>query len=322
MSIALIDADVICYKASAVAQQEIDWDDGDGPTRLVSPAVAKGVAEALVKNWAEIAKCKKILCVFSDRDQPWTFRQGVYPPYKQNRLDIARPELHDMVRLHIMDKFKHFKLPGLEGDDTMGLLATSDNGAKFVIVSIDKDMLTIPAKVCNPDAKDKRVHKVTQFEADYNWMTQTLVGDSVDNYKGCPQVGPVKAKRILLGCKNMHAMYSRVEEAFMKANLSKRNDDFFLINGVITNPKDLALMNARVARILRDGDYSRQRDEVRLWEPTGWGDDLWTSVFKPEEDNEDIVQVSGGDGCRVPDVPNTRDGAGADVLGEPTRSKD
>jgi DNA polymerase-1 len=305
---ALIDADVICYKASAVAQSNVDWDDGEGPTPLVSPAIAKGVAESLVQTWAKVAGCKEILCVFSDRDQSWTFRQGVYSPYKQNRIDMERPELHDMVRLHIMEKFDHFKLPGLEGDDTMGLLATGEGGGKFVIVSIDKDMATVPVKQINPDDKAPIVRKINAFEADYNWMTQALVGDSVDNYKGCPNVGPVKAKNLLAGARNLHAMYSRVEEAFIKANMSQKNDPFFIIGEQKISPAVLALMNARVARILRDGDYNRKRNEVKLWEPTGWGDDTWTSVFQPEETNDRH------------DSPE--DGSGADILGEPSRSQD
>ena len=39
--------------------------------------------------------------------------------------------------------------------------------------------------VFNP-AKDTQVTNISQWEADYNHMMQTLTGDQTDGYAGCP----------------------------------------------------------------------------------------------------------------------------------------
>ena len=279
MTVALIDADVIVYKAAAVSQSNIVWDEGDEPVPALSPGAATQVADQLVAEWAKAAKCKSVLLVFSDRRQQWTFRHGIYHDYKANR-PAERPVLHDMVKEYLESKYPNTFLPGLEGDDTMGLMATGEGGGKYVVVSIDKDMKTVPCRQVNPDDKDPVVRKIKAWEADYNWMFQTLTGDPVDNFKGCPMIGKVKAQAALVGAKTLEAMWSRVLETYDRAHSKRSLADKFHVNGDDMGPTELAIMNARCARILRDGDYNRKRNEVRLW--WTWIDDTWTSVFKEE----------------------------------------
>ena len=78
---------------------------------------------------------------------------------------------------------------------------------------------------------------------------QTLVGDSVDNYKGCPGIGPKKATELLL---SKGVKWQTIIDAYDKAGLSE----------------DHALVQARVARILRYNDYDHDKQEVKLWEPS------------------------------------------------------
>ena len=54
-----------------------------------------------------------------------------------------------------------------------------------IIVSGDKDMMTLPGQ----HYKEAEVVKVTKWEADVAFYKQTLVGDSADNYPGCPGIG-------------------------------------------------------------------------------------------------------------------------------------
>ena len=132
----------------------------------------------------------------------------------------------------------------LEADDTLGILATNGECSRNIIVSVDKDMLTIPCEYYN---MDKEVTETVDTKlADYMHLYQTLVGDSTDNYKGCPGVGPKKAADIL-----KIPSWSRVVTAFEKAGLT--SDD--------------ALVQARVARILRANEYNFDTGEVILWEP-------------------------------------------------------
>ena len=83
-------------------------------------------------------------------------------------------------------------------------------------------------------------------------MIQTLTGDQVDNIKGCPTVGEVKARRIL--APHMHSykeMWEAVVDTFKKNGLSEK----------------VALMEARMARILRASDYDFKTKKPILWSP-------------------------------------------------------
>ena len=128
----------------------------------------------------------------------------------------------------------------LEADDLLGILGSSDKD--YIIWSIDKDLLTVPAH----HLVHGKVVEVDEEQANYNFFYQTLVGDSTDNYKGCPTIGDKKATAIL---NKNGASWKTVVDAYAKQNLSEM----------------VALENARLARILRDGEYNFKTKEVRLW---------------------------------------------------------
>jgi hypothetical protein len=135
----------------------------------------------------------------------------------------------------------------------MGILATKPGKQHKIIVSQDKDMKSIPATVW--DGCD--LVPVSEYDADYFHMTQTLTGDVTDGYKGCPGVGPKKAEAIIpkLDKDNMPYMVSewwaRVKEAYVKAKLTEED----------------ALKNARLARILRWSDWDTENKRPILWTP-------------------------------------------------------
>ena len=92
------------------------------------------------------------------------------------------------ARAYLVNEWKGRIDENIEADDTLGLLATSGDG--YMIWSIDKDLMTIPAY----HFVDGEVKIVGEAEADYWFFYQTLVGDSTDNYKGCPNIGRRKPK--------------------------------------------------------------------------------------------------------------------------------
>jgi DNA polymerase-1 len=147
-------------------------------------------------------------------------------------LNFAKKYLYDNYTGMIEDR--------LEADDLLGILGSGDRNT--VIWSIDKDLLTIPAF----HLIDGRVVEVSEKDADYMFLYQTLVGDSTDNYKGCPKVGAKRAEALL---KEKGATWKTVVDAFTAQGLSEQ----------------LAVENARLARILRDGEYNFKTKKVRLW---------------------------------------------------------
>jgi len=138
-------------------------------------------------------------------------------------------------------------LPGLEGDDVLGLFMTGGQYPYPIMVAIDKDMRTIPGRLL----VDGELVVITEQEANMNWMLQALTGDVSDNYPGIKGCGPKTAAKVLAGAESLLEMWERVTAAYKKAGLGFAD----------------ALLNARLARILRDGDYNHDTNVVRLWEP-------------------------------------------------------
>ena len=98
---------------------------------------------------------------------------------------------------------------------------------------------------------DDSTEVVDEKSANYNFMYQTLVGDLTDGFSGCPKIGAIKASRILANKKDMPEMWEAVVDTFKKNGLSEK----------------VALMEARMARILRASDYDFKTKKPILWSP-------------------------------------------------------
>lgn len=271
MTTALLDADIICYQSSLVCEGEVDWGE-EGVGSLAHEGLAREIAFGLVEKWKKASGCKKVRLVFSDRSAPKTsFRYHVHPHYKANRSG-EKPDLHDDVYRLLREHFPSTEWPGLEGDDTLGLMATGEDGAKYTIVSMDKDMLTLPGARVLITPKTGPItakpRKISALEADRNWMMQTLTGDTVDNYKGAPGIGEKKAEQALAPCITAAEMFEAARYLFgCQFGARKWKAKF-----VTDSPEAEFLMNARCARILRHGDMRQNREDprnphIRLWHP-------------------------------------------------------
>ena len=279
MTTALLDADIIVYKAAAVAQGAIDWD-GDGKVvEYYDLESARRAATNVVEAWTGVSEARDSLLVFSDRTHPQaSFRYKILSSYKGNRPN-HKPALHDMVLAYLKNRYEWVDIKGLEGDDVMGLMATKAP-EEYVVVSIDKDMRTLPGvMLCNPDHNDLGI--TSPFQADYNWMFQTLTGDPTDNYKGCPGVGKAGASRALMGLRTFTELWLKTVNTFTLQSKDPRWGEKFEANGRRMGAIELAVLNARLARILRDGDYDAETQRVRLWTPTG--EPQWLEINTTED---------------------------------------
>jgi len=256
----LIDGDWLCYKAAAAVETEFEWAE-DQWTLTSDVAEATGLVVSWINAWAaRIAEDKEELVdpriLLSDPSGHY-FRHDIYPQYKGNRKGKRKPvcykALVDRVRKHsISTPWRH----NLEADDLMGIYATNGKYDHPVIVTIDKDLDTVPGWHYNPD-KDK-LYQVSPEEAKRNHMFQTLVGDATDGYKGCPGVGPVKASKILEARDREAAPLMGVsEDALRWASIDLTFEDAGI-------PTDEANIQAQLAYILQDGDYDFETGEVKL----------------------------------------------------------
>lgn len=244
--LALLDGDVIAYRSTAAATEAWNTDEEEAS---FDPRIAYESVDYLVRSWASKAKATRLLVCLSPTDGK-TFRKRLPGDYKENRKE--KPKGYWDVIQYIEDRYTTHRIDGLEADDVMGILATRPSMPRdSVIVTIDKDLWTIPARLLNPD-KDKRSRKVRRAEADWNWFFQALMGDPTDGYKGCPRVGKKTAPKILGQSWDVDVLWKRTLQAFEEKGLSEED----------------ALINVWMARILRDEDYLED-GLVKLWLPDG-----------------------------------------------------
>ena len=238
-----IDSDILLYKAAAAAETEIDW--GDDIWSLHTDLKdAKDAFAAQVDNITTALGITDYICCLSDHKG--NFRKQVDPTYKSNRKGTRKPVGYVALCSWVEQTYKTFRKPMLEADDCLGILATMPvNKGKCVMVSDDKDLLGIPGRLFRPMSQQ---HIDTdEASADAFFLTQVLCGDPVDGYKGCPQVGPKTAEKIL----GSRPHWGAVEQAYIKAGLTRED----------------AITQARLARILRWSDWDEVTGEPKLWQP-------------------------------------------------------
>jgi 5'-3' exonuclease len=270
MTTALIDADVLAYQASAAAEKPVNWGDGLWTLHCHEDDVIAGFQSRL-HSLVEKVKATDFILAFTSPDN---FRYSVLPTYKSNRADKRKPMLLPWIKEWAMENYESFLRPTLEGDDCLGILSTSGRYKDPIIVSIDKDFKTIPGKFY--DFGREIFYEISEAEADWWHMYQTLVGDVTDGYKGCPGVGPVEAKRLcdspFISVPYEHTMKSGPRKGEVEIRFKEEPTDN-LWEAVVSMYKskglneEVALTQARVARICRTSDYNFNKKEVILWNP-------------------------------------------------------
>jgi len=239
----LIDADGYLYKATAAAEFEGDWGDGV----IVLSTNIEQAKEAYLSMMETISRdlgSDDLVMVLSGSRN---FRYALDPTYKSNRKGTRKP-----LGYRAMVDWLYERYPGrvlrkeiLEADDYLGILSTTPGSIDRIVVSEDKDLLTIPGKLYRAGS----LLLSQPSDANRAWLTQTLTGDPSDGYKGCPGVGAVKAGAIL---GKPGSPWENVRQAYLKAGLTEED----------------AILQARLARILRHGDWDREAQQVRLWTPS------------------------------------------------------
>ena len=240
----LIDADIVAFKAAAATERPVDWGDGLWTLHAYEEEGLDYVNQYLSSISNKLGDGE--FALFLTDKVNW--RKEVLPTYKMNRKDVRKPLLLSYLRKWMREERGAIIVPTLEADDILGITATSEPDC--IIVSEDKDLKTIPALVFNP-AKDGKPRLISEFEAAYNHMYQTLIGDKTDNFDGCPTIGPVTATKILEPAKIIADLWPLVVEAYAKKNLSEME----------------ALQQARVARICHASDWDFINKKVIPWNP-------------------------------------------------------
>lgn len=198
--IALIDGDSLLYKIGFIFQETNNWNELevelglDEPLYIVDTDIvsAKNAIDALIDNI--------MFKTGTDDVEIWltgynNFRYQVDPTYKHNRSKAIKPVLYTELWDYICKKYKANIAHGYEADDVVVYKKTIKPN-KYVLCAIDKDVLCQTVGTHYNYTKDEMI-TITKQEAIRFAYYQTLVGDKVDGYPGCPGIGPVKAKQLL-----------------------------------------------------------------------------------------------------------------------------
>lgn len=268
---ALIDGDIVAYQVAAMSEVSSTFD-GTGEPTFDPTEVREGLKKTLEK-WTAAADCGDYLILLTG---PLNFRKLVTPTYKSGRVDKRKPVALGFAKDTLRTEFGAMESPWLEADDLIGLMLTGSMAeGRGVAVSIDKDLRTVPGLHCNP--LKGGVRNVTEDYANKFWMTQVLTGDPVDGYGGVPGVGPAKAAKALAGRTSLHSLWVGVQTVYAARKMTVQD----------------ALATARLARILRTGDYDKDTKEVLLWHPTSPSRLTLPPASQPSPPNSDPASSEG-----------------------------
>jgi DNA polymerase-1 len=246
----LIDGDQFLLRASAAVEKEVRWDEQNHVLYSNAHEAYDNLTAMLQRIFTRFGSTEHRLCFGKG---PY-FRHTIDENYKAGR--ARKPLCFALLREKVETDFNCVTVDGLEADDVMGILATQPRSKQRIVVSIDKDMKSVPTQVW--DGVD--LVTVSEQEADLAHLMQTLCGDTTDGYKGCPGVGPVAAGKLLSRERRaideksgriMPSDWEVVVEAFEKAKLTEEH----------------ALKQARLARILRWTDWDNALKQPILWTP-------------------------------------------------------
>ena len=236
----LIDGDLYLYRASISVEKEIDWGD-DIWSLYADIGAAKEIFQNQLEKFKEKLGAEDMVVTMSGSSN---FRKTVEPTYKWGRKKTRKPVGYVALVEWVADTFNSITVDQLEADDVMGIMGSMP-GTNAIIVSDDKDMMTIPGRLYRPMSGE--FHITTEAQADAFFLKQVLMGDATDGYSGCPKIGPKTAEKVL----GSHPTWNAVVQAYQKENLDET----------------YALTQARLARILRHTDWDDETSEVQLWEP-------------------------------------------------------
>jgi len=236
----IIDGTALLYNAFYSREHQTHYTEAE-----FTESVAKGILEGLVEGGesggteaatprcgALTAMCMifarfvrevrpRYLAVAFDTSKP-SFRADLYPAYKATR----KPPPADLVPLfdfapRILSLFgaRCFKLAKFEADDIMATLSkwSRNRGLNVVHVSVDKDMLQLVEPGVHAMSIKKRevlgVREVTEkYGVSPERLTDflSLVGDSADNIKGVPGIGPKSASALMGHFGDIRSLYDEL----------------------------------------------------------------------------------------------------------------
>ncbi len=232
---ALIDADVVAYRAAFSTQDEPSSHTEDSIDYLM-----EYIIDETIGFFSE--ESLKVYLTGKDNFRKSIARTAEYKAHRKKK----EPPVHlPHARAYLQEQWNAKVINGAEADDAIATEAMRSDPRQTVIVSIDKDMLTIPCYMFN-FVKGTWVYS-TEWDALLYFYTQVLTGDSADHILGLRGIGPKKAAKILEGATSELELYERCVEAYKDHP------------NCLGDPVERVLENGRLLHL--------QRYQGELWSP-------------------------------------------------------
>lgn len=212
-----------------------------------------------------------LVCAFDESEV--TFRNALYDQYKAHRdpmpeaLRAQMPLIHSALETLGVSKLS---MPGFEADDILATIAKAshDGGAKCLLVTSDKDcrqLLSEQVQMLN--LRKNQLYGVPELAETWGIKPeqvvdfQAMVGDSVDNVPGVPQIGPKAAQQLLSEFESLDGIYEnldRVPGAKRQKTLREHREKAYLSRDLVRLKNDTPIewnwsqwsqQNARVAEV-------------------------------------------------------------------------
>lgn len=278
----LIDGDVVAFIAAAAVQRTVT--DADGNVSAYGE-----LTEGIVAVRRQIGRFRQafgnadstVKVILSDRDN---WRYEVKADYKDNRDKDGeygnRPILLNSLKQYLVEEYGAEWLPRLEADDYLSLLATKQpRNDTCIVIGRDKDFKSIPGwhyQILKDDAALEPFF-ITLPEADRWHLIQAVAGDITDGFSGCPGIGMKRAAEIIDGGHKFVPEHGVITRGTNKGQKTTK-----WVKVPCANPWEIvvscyeraglgevdALDNARMAHLLRHGEYNLKTGDVKLWQPS------------------------------------------------------
>lgn len=222
----LIDADSILYKVGFAIEEKTIWNETEVETEGAEPDIeyttdlqqCYETADKIIENILFACDCVDSLLVFTGSTN---FRNDNPLGYKQHRKELRKPTGYQEIKDYIFGKYNCYQHEGIEADDYVVYLKTT-YPKDYFLAAIDKDVLYQTPGYHYNYGKDEYV-QISNRKAMLFEYYQCLVGDTSDGYKGCPGIGPVKAKAILKECTDEQSVWKAVVEAYESKGLTEED---------------------------------------------------------------------------------------------------
>lgn len=201
----LIDYDILKYRYGFAAQKKLE----DGTLEIEPEQKVIDALQYGIRRMLQMSGCDEYVGYLSG---PTNFRYDIDPEYKANRKDAEKPFHYENIHNYLVEVHGAIVTDGDEADDAIARHYESAPEGTYIIASVDKDFKQISG--LHYDIVKETLTYVDPFSAAFHFWCQMLTGDRVDNVKGIPKIGPVRAKKALEHCKDEDEMADAVARIY------------------------------------------------------------------------------------------------------------